>query len=92
MWPTHKVLAAEKKRELDRIQLRLQSMNETIHASLSSQASISEIAPEYNALFAYEQRLLTVRTWPYNIAMLRTLFFSILIPWLVEWVIANYIR
>jgi hypothetical protein len=39
---------------------------------------------EYNALIAYEARLRTVSTWPYNTAMLRTIFFSILAPLLVR--------
>jgi hypothetical protein len=38
-----------------------------------------------NALHVYEQRLQAARTWPYNISMLRTLFFSELTP-LRTWV------
>lgn len=35
---------------------------------------------EINALAAYDQRLQTAPTWPYNTGMLRTLIFSVLIP------------
>ena len=35
---------------------------------------------EANLLMAYEQRLREARTWPYNTAMLRTLFLSVLVP------------
>jgi hypothetical protein len=29
---------------------------------------------------AYEKRLTEARTWPYNTAMIRTLFLSVLVP------------
>jgi hypothetical protein len=32
------------------------------------------------ALVAYEERLKAARTWPHNVSILRTLFFSIFIP------------
>jgi hypothetical protein len=35
---------------------------------------------------AYEARVRAAQTWPYNTAMLRTLFFTILIPVLVRMV------
>ena len=35
---------------------------------------------EINALVAYEERLKATSTWPYDTAMLRTLFFSVIIP------------
>ena len=35
---------------------------------------------DISALIAYEERLQAARTWPYNTAMLRTLFFSIIVP------------
>jgi hypothetical protein len=39
-----------------------------------------QVAAEFNALAAYEQRLAGTRTWPYNTSMLRTLFVSFLVP------------
>ena len=44
------------------------------------QAEAGTIASQINALTAYEQRLKATPTWPYNTGMLRTLFFSILMP------------
>jgi hypothetical protein len=35
---------------------------------------------EISALVAYEARLQAARTWPYNVSILRTLFFSVFIP------------
>ena len=35
---------------------------------------------EINALAAYDHRLQTADTWPYNTGMLRTLIFSVFIP------------
>jgi hypothetical protein len=37
-------------------------------------------AQEVNALVTYEQHLQQARSWPYNTAILRALFFSILVP------------
>lgn len=39
---------------------------------------------EINALVAYEERVLRTRTWPYDTTMLRALFFSLIIPAIVE--------
>jgi hypothetical protein len=38
------------------------------------------IPAEITALAIYEKQLRETRTWPYNTTMLRTLFFSVLIP------------
>ena len=42
--------------------------------------STGSLGAEINALVAHEQRLEEARTWPYNTAMLRTLFVSVVIP------------
>jgi hypothetical protein len=42
--------------------------------------STGTLAAEINALAAYEDRLKATSTWPYNTAMLRTLFISVIIP------------
>jgi len=42
--------------------------------------SAAESAQRVSALTAYEARLLQARTWPYNTAMLRAVFVSILVP------------
>ena len=36
------------------------------------------MAAEYSALVAYEARVRTAQTWPYNTSMLRTLSISLL--------------
>jgi hypothetical protein len=38
------------------------------------------LGADINALVAYEKRLLAASTWPYDTAMLRTLFFSVILP------------
>jgi hypothetical protein len=47
---------------------------------LARQEEAGQLAHVANALLAYEQRLADARTWPYNTAMLRTLFLSVLVP------------
>jgi hypothetical protein len=42
------------------------------------------IGAEVHALIVYRERLEGARTWPYNTAMLRTLFFALVIPALAE--------
>jgi hypothetical protein len=86
MRDTHRVLAAAKKRELEIVEQNVQRACRTMQQHLAKQESISGIAVEFNALVAYEARVRAAQTWPYNTAMLRTLFFTILIPVLVRMV------
>jgi hypothetical protein len=80
MWPTHQVLAEAKQRELEPLQQYINaSCRELVHQRKQDKESTS-LSTEINALVAYEDRLLAARTWPYNTTMLRTLFFSVLIP------------
>lgn len=80
MRPTHQAMHREKQRALQPVQQLLnQSCQNLIEARKNNQEA-SGLASEINALAIYEQRLLQARTWPYNTAMLRTLFFSVLIP------------
>ena len=39
-----------------------------------------ELPAQIAALVTYEERLQAARTWPYNVSILRTLFFSVFIP------------
>ncbi len=80
MQPTHRVLADTKKRELTPVQQRIQEACRELLQRLEQKETAGDLAAEVNALVTYEQRLLAARTWPYNTAMLRTLFFSVLIP------------
>jgi hypothetical protein len=47
---------------------------------LESGGELSGAERRITALAAYESRLQQARTWPYNTAMLRTVFVSVLIP------------
>jgi hypothetical protein len=77
---THAVLAAEKRRLLAQAQGRILNLTPGFQQALGGVQPFGELASEYTALSAYEQRLLAARTWPYNTAMLRTLAFTILLP------------
>jgi MFS family permease len=80
MRPTHRVLAAEKTRELDAVQRRILVACRTLMARLESEEGAGTLGAEINALVAYETRLQSASTWPYDTAMLRTLFFSVIFP------------
>ena len=80
MRPTHKMLAAEKKREHEAIQQHITSACRELVKRLDGSQATHDLAAEINALAVYEQRIGAARTWPYNTTMLRTLFFSVLIP------------
>lgn len=80
MRPTHRLLANEKKSELEPLQARINSTCRDLVVCLNQNQDSGELPTEITALIAYEERLLVARTWPYNVAMLRTLFFSVLIP------------
>ena len=77
---THRVLAAEKKRELAAVEQRIRLARQTMRQRIATGESLGAIAAEFNALVAYEARLRAAPTWPHNISMLRTLLFSTLIP------------
>jgi hypothetical protein len=80
MRDTHRVLAAEKKRELEAVQRNILLACRTLMQRMAANESTGTLAAEINALVAYEARLLAARTWPYDTAMLRTLFFSVIFP------------
>lgn len=80
MRPTHRLLSAEKKRELIPVQARINSACRELIKYQDQRQDSGQLPAEINALVAYEQRLLAARTWPYNVIMLRTLFFSVFIP------------
>jgi hypothetical protein len=80
MRDTHRVLAAEKRRELEAVQRNILLACRTLMKRIAADERTGTLAAEINALVAYEERLQAARTWPYNTAMLRTLFVSIIIP------------
>ena len=80
MRPTHRVLAAAKARELGAVRAALRGAEQRLLARLDTDGDPGELPALVSALAALEQRLLVARTWPYNTAMLRTLFVSVLAP------------
>jgi hypothetical protein len=80
MRPTHHAMATEKKRVLTPVQAHLKQACSELVQRLDRGDDAAELPAQINALTIYEQRLLAARTWPYNTAMLRTLFFSVFFP------------
>ena len=80
MRPTHQLLAQAKKDELDSLQKRINNSCRALLKQLDQGQHSDSLSGEINALVAYEGRLDKARTWPYNTATLRTLFFSVFIP------------
>jgi hypothetical protein len=77
---THRVLAAEKKRESEAVELRIRHAYRTLMAQVEAGQDTGRLAPEILALVEYERRVQGTRTWPYNTTMIRTLFFSFIVP------------
>jgi hypothetical protein len=80
MRDTHRVLVAAKKRELEAVRHNIQQACRTLMKSIAANERTGTLAAEINALVVYEERIQATRTWPYDTAMLRTLFFSFVIP------------
>ena len=80
MRPTHRVLATEKKRELAAVQRNILLACRGLMARMDAGEGTGTLGAEINALVAYEERLRAASTWPYDTAMLRTLFFSVILP------------
>jgi hypothetical protein len=80
MLPTHRVLVRAKDGELTRVQRQIQRAGQSLLQRMEEDQEVGSLAAEISALAAYQQRLEAARTWPYNTAMLRSLFFSVLVP------------
>lgn len=80
MFPTHRVLTNAKNNELAAVQTQLQNSYRDLLQLVERDQATNNLPNEINALAIYEKQLKEARTWPYNTAMLRTLFFSVLIP------------
>ncbi|MGW8143783.1 MAG: hypothetical protein ACWGN2_05270, partial [Anaerolineales bacterium] len=80
MRPTHRLLSKEKERELMPLQSQINNKCRLLVKQQDQGMNSSILSGEINALVVYEQRLNNARTWPYNVTMLRTLFFSVLLP------------
>jgi hypothetical protein len=80
MYPTHNILAQVKKKELASVRKRIQDICRELVRRIDENQLVGELPTQVNTLAIYEQRLLVVRTWPYNTSMLRTLFLSVSVP------------
>ena len=80
MYPTHHTLAQVKKKELASVRKRIQDVCRELVRRIDENQLAGELPTQVNTLAFYEQRLLAVRTWPYNTSMLRTLFLSVSVP------------
>ncbi len=80
MSPIHRVLAGAKARETEVVQRHLQQTYRNLVERLEQNQDAGSLAAEITALAAYDQRLQTAKTWPYNTSMLRALFISALVP------------
>jgi hypothetical protein len=80
MRPTHLILAAEKKRALEPVTSRINQSCRELVKQIERGEDPGETPTLISTLVTYEQRLRDARTWPYNITMLHTLFFSVFIP------------
>lgn len=80
MRPTHDVLAAARTKELTAVRGHIRRASTAFLERLEGGQDTGLLAQEISALSVLEQRLQGAQTWPYNVAMLRTLFISVLVP------------
>lgn len=80
MRPTHRLMAAQKKAELDPMQRQIYQYSRMLQHRLAQNQPTGELPGVIQSLAVFEAHLLNAPTWPYNTAMLRALVFSVLIP------------
>jgi hypothetical protein len=80
MAPTHRRLQAARDTELKRVEALIRQECTAMVRQMEAGEEPSGAEQRITALTAYESRLQQARTWPYNTAMLRTVFVSVLIP------------
>jgi len=80
MRPTHRLLRRAKRVELQQVTPQVNSSSRRPAGLLEQGQPTGNLAAEIGALMAYERRLESARTWPYNTAMLRTLTLSVFVP------------
>lgn len=81
---THRRLAERKRAELDRVRNRITQIFREVDSPALVPGNFHEISSELDLWLRYELRIRDSRTWPYNTAMLRTLFLSVLLPAVVS--------
>jgi hypothetical protein len=74
------VLSRAKDEAMKRARQQIQRAGQEMLLRMEENRDTGGLSAEISALAAYQQRLDTARTWPYNTAMLRSLFFSVLAP------------
>jgi hypothetical protein len=79
----HRVLASAKRQNLDSVEHHLARAYYRLEESIGANQDTFAAATELNALAISKQELKTIRTWPYNTEMVRTIFISIVTPLLV---------
>jgi hypothetical protein len=80
MFPTHRVMADVKKKELEQVRKLIQKTFREILRRVEENQPIEELSTQISTLTLYEQRIQGTRSWPYNTAQLRTLFVSVIVP------------
>jgi hypothetical protein len=76
----HRLLAATRSQRLESVQRHLARACNRLEELLSEDRDIHGVAAELNALATSKRELEAVRTWPYNIQMLRTILISAVTP------------
>jgi hypothetical protein len=84
MRPTHTVLARAKARELKLAEQKIADTFSELKNAEAEGKAVDPISTRLNLWLRYEDRVKKARTWPYNTPMLRTLFFSVLVPAVVS--------
>jgi hypothetical protein len=84
MRPTHTALARVKGRELKLAEKKIADTFRELKLTESEGKPVDAVATRLNLWLRYEDRVKKARTWPYNTPMLRTLFFSVLVPAIVS--------
>lgn len=80
MLPTHRLLARARQDALRRVDVLIRRDCAALVSEAEQGHEVPHLAQRLLALTTVESRLLQARTWPYDTAMLRTVFFSILVP------------
>ena len=81
---THRLLASEKNRQLQAVTQKIRLVSLGLQSKIAQEEPLGDTAIEFTALVTFETRLRAASTWPYNTGMLRTLFFTLLLPLLVR--------
>jgi len=78
----HRVLAATRRQKLESVEHRLARAFYRLEELTAEDQDTHAVATEMNALAISKQQLKTIRTWPYNTELLRTILVSIVTPFL----------